>query len=1355
MSHQAKKFTLEFKRFGPSNLNSSRRSQLNELSILSPNFPENSTKQPEFINTSNENEKTQKNTIDTKKLAKNSEKQQKNITLLKNNQNQKNIFALNSHPHSLPAISRCSASCEQALPHPALTSNTSTFLNVSSHSQVAASTSTSSSSHVDTPPMVPLVSPLTSSSSILSVQNSPNEAKVAFSQLLIPVTLYASGQELYTLAMLDSGASCSFMNTSFVEQHAIKLQDKNFPNQVQLIDGSLISSGPIQKETVPIRVSIGNHSETLCFDITNLGKYPLLLGIDWLLLHNPVINWVQKSLIFSNCQCLREFTPNSVSCYFSSDILPSKYIPSCPDNFLSSPPLSIFSLSSLEVSSSLHQVPSCYSQFSILFSELASSTLPPHRPFDHKIELIPDATIPFGPIYSLSAPELECLRKYLNEMLEKGFIRVSKSPAASPLLFATKNDGGLRPCIDYRALNQVTVKNRYPLPLIHELLDRLQGATIFTKLDLRGAYNLIRIADGHEWKTAFRTRYGLFEYLVMPFGLTNAPATFQAFLNSIFTAELDIFLVIYLDDLLIFSKSSECHIKHVSIVLQKLLDNSLYLKPEKCSFHADRVEFLGYEISPNGVSMSPSKISSIREWPIPRSIKEVQAFLGFANFYRRFVPKYSHVTNPLTCLLKKDASFSWDKPQTQAFESLISVFTSSPVLCHFDASLPITLETDASDFAIGGVLSQIHPDKITRPVAFYSRKLTSAEINYDVYNKEMLAIIECIRNWRCYLEGYKFTVLTDHKNLAYFQSMKSLNRRQARWSERLSGLDFTITYQPGVMNGKADALSRRHDYATSEGEIPTPLSSLILKPESIKTVSELCTASKQNFTVLPSNLADVNMPNDLYFRRIVELLPQDFLFKEFRMYEKSHSDIPQNYSRIFPHLKIKYNALFFKEFLYVPDDTSLKNDLCFSAHDSPVGGHFGQEKTYRLLSRKFWFPKMRDYVIDYVSHCDTCQRIKDSRHSPYGLLQPLPIPEGPWKSVSMDFIVKLPLSYGFDSILVVVDRFSKMAHFIACNEAISSLGLALLYFNNVFKLHGLPHEIISDRGPVFVSKFWTELLKVLGTKAKHSSAFHPQTDGQTERVNSVLEQYLRGYVNMQQDNWSQLLCMAEFSYNNSVHSSIKCSPFFANFGYDLRFDPQLDVPVSSPAAIGNAQKLHEIHDMLKINLSNSQKAAEKYYNLKRKNIAPFMIGDFVWLLSRNIRTDAPCKKLSHRRLGPFKITSVISPVAYRLELPPDTRIHNVFHISLLEKYKVPRIPSPLPSSPTLQADTLYEIAAFLDSRLRNGKVEYYVDWSGYGPEDRTWMVLDDPNKFSDLLTFHQNFPTKPVDTRLRLSGASA
>ena len=1310
-------------------------------------------------------QKTEKNLIDTKKLTENTQKQQKNILFSKNNQNQKNLFALNSFRHPQSSFSHSPVSSEQFMQKPAIP-------NVSSPSSLVPSSISSSSSaslvadnsgilktsippsitHVDTPRILSQFPPLTSHSSILSVETCASEAKQDFSQLLIPITMYVSGQEIFTLAMLDSGASGSFVNESFVDRHKISTKKKSIPNEVQLIDGSLISSGPIKQETLPIRVSIGHHSETMSFDIVNLGKYPLLLGIDWLLLHNPIINWKNKSIQFSNCSCLRNFTSNSVFCYFSNDLIPSKFTQNNPENFLFVSPFSIFSLSTAVTS---YPIPPCYNQFKILFSEQASSTLPPHRPIDHKIELIPNASIPFGPIYSLSALELKCLRNYLKEMLDKGFIRISKSPAASPLLFAKKNDGDLRPCIDYRSLNAVTIKNRYPLPLIHELLDRLQGATIFTKLDLRGAYNLIRIADGHEWKTAFRTRYGLFEYLVMPFGLTNAPSTFQAFLNSIFTSELDIFLVIYLDDLLIFSKSQESHIEHVKTVLQKLRENHLFLKPEKCSFHSDRIEFLGYEISPDGLKMSPSKISSIREWPGPRNIKDVQAFLGFANFYRRFIPQYSALTNPLTSLLKKDSLFAWESSQQEAFQKLISIFTSSPVLCHFDPSLPIILETDASDFAIGGVLSQIHLDTITRPVAFYSRKLTPAEVNYDVYNKEMLAIVETIRNWRCYLEGYSFTIYTDHKNLSFFQTMKNLNRRQARWSELLSGFDFVITYHPGSLNGKADALSRRVDYAPIEGEMPTPSSSLILKSESIKIVHELCSTSKQNFTVLPSILSDVNMPRDLYFRRIVDLLPQDTLFQEFKNYEKNASVVPQKYSRIFPHLSIRYNALFFKEFLYIPDDNSLKNDICFSVHDSPVGGHFGQEKTYRLFSRKFWFPKMRDFVIDYVSHCDTCQRIKDSRHPPYGLLQPLPIPEGPWKSVSMDFIVKLPLSHGFDSILVVVDRFSKMAHFIACNEAMSSLGLALLYFNNIFKLHGLPHEIISDRGPVFVSKFWTELLKVLGTKAKHSSAFHPQTDGQTERTNSVLEQYLRGYINMQQDNWSQLLCMAEFSFNNSVHSSIKCSPFFANFGYDLRFDPLSDIPVSSPSAIVKAKNLHELHDLLKINLSHSQKAAEKYYNLKRKDLSPFSVGDLVWLLARNIKTQAPTKKLAHRRLGPYKVTAVINPVAYRLALPPEARIFNVFHISLLEKYKVPRNPSPLPSLPVLESENMYEIAAFLDSRLRNGKVEYFIDWSGYGPEDRTWIVLDDPNAFPELLEFHRRFPSKPVDPRLSLSGVSA
>lgn len=470
---------------------------------------------------------------------------------------------------------------------------------------------------------------------------------------------------------------------------------------------------------------------------------------------------------------------------------------------------------SAEYKEKLHSlVPKAYHGHLSAFSKQKADTLPPHRPYDLSIELEDGKAPPYGPLYSLSETELKALSEWLEENLSKGFIRASQSPAGAPILFVKKKDGSLRLCVDYRALNNITVKNRYPLPLIPEALDRLRSARIFTKLDLRGAYNLVRVQEGDEWKTASRTRYGHFECLVMPFGLTNAPAVFQHFMNDVFRDLLDITVLVYLDDILIYSNTSEQDEQHVKQVLARLAKHGLYAKAEKCEFSVTKTEFLGFLISADGVSMAQNKVDAVTSWPTPRKLRELQQFLGFANFYRRFIHGYSRVIAPMTRLLKKAAVFAWDGKASESFEAVKLAFTTAGFLRHFDPTKTTVIETDASDYAISGILSQYH-DKLLVPVAFMSRKMNDAERNYEIHDKELLAIVETIKVWRHYLEGCStpFTILTDHQALQYFQTSKTLTRRQARWSEVINHHKYLIKYRPGTQAGKPDALSRRPDFA--------------------------------------------------------------------------------------------------------------------------------------------------------------------------------------------------------------------------------------------------------------------------------------------------------------------------------------------------------------------------------------------------------------------------------------------------------------------------------------------------------------------------------------------------------------
>ena len=656
---------------------------------------------------------------------------------------------------------------------------------------------------------------------------------------------------------------------------------------------------------------------------------------------------------------------------------------------------------------------------------------------------------------------------------------------------------------------------------------------------------MVRVRPGDEWKTAFRTRYGLFEYTVMPFGLCNAPATFQHFMNDVFRDMLDVSVIVYLDDILIFSASEADHVRHVTEVLSRMEAHHLYAKLDKCHFHQTVVEFVGFIISGDGVKMDDRKVNTILEWQQPRSLKEVQSFLGFANFYRRFIRDYSAIARPLTALTKKGILFAWTNEAATAFAHLKAAFTTGPVLIHPDPTKPFIVETDASGFAVGCVLSQTHTDGKLHPCAFYSRTLSPAERNYDIHDKELLAVKTAFAQWRHLLAGaqHTITVYTDHKNLEYFRSTtKVLTGRLARWSRFLAAFDFVLTYRPGPQGGKPDALSRRIEYkldAASPGSPPEP----VLKPS--------------NFLVGTISSWSTDFAARLHHATSID--PLVAAVRQF-LRDPAATDVtawlsPQDAGRMRDAGAVLHHA----KAVYVPPP--LRLEILQARHDAPTAGHFGIARTFELVARDFWWPGLRQQVREFVASCETCKRAKAPRHQQFGPLQPLPTPDRPWASLSLDFITDLPPSEGHTVILVAVDRLTKMGHFIPLPALPTAEATATALVRQVFRLHGLPNDVVSDRGSQFTSKFWTRFLQLLGAQVKLSTAFHPETDGQTERLNQTLEQYLRCFVTYQQDDWVNFLPLAEFSYNNSQLASTGFTPFYANYGRHPFFDP--NTPVES------------------------------------------------------------------------------------------------------------------------------------------------------------------------------------------------
>ena len=441
-------------------------------------------------------------------------------------------------------------------------------------------------------------------------------------------------------------------------------------------------------------------------------------------------------------------------------------------------------------------------QYADVFPSVLPPGLPPSRGVDHDIELLPGAKPPVGCNYKMSYPELDELRKQLDELLANGHIQPSKSPYGAPVLFVKKKDGALRLCTDYRALNNITLKNRFPLPRVDELLDRLQGACYFSKIDLRSGYYQVPIAPADVPKTAFRTRYGHFEYLVMPFGLTNAPATFMSLMHQVFSHLLDNCVVIFLDDILIYSRTLEDHLLHLKQVLDTLRQNQLFGKLSKCSFCLPETHFLGFIVSGNGIQVDPAKVQAVTDWPVPQDLHHVRQFLGFVQFYRRFIEGLSNIASPLTHLTRKDTPFLWTPACQAAFQTLKDRLTTAPILQlpSPDPDHPFYVRTDASDFALGGELSQDqgHGRVV---LAYESRKLNAAERNYSAYDKEALAVVNAAINWRCYLEGRKVILLTDHAALMFLLRQGQIkSSRQARWMQLLQPLNIEIQHIAGKSN---------------------------------------------------------------------------------------------------------------------------------------------------------------------------------------------------------------------------------------------------------------------------------------------------------------------------------------------------------------------------------------------------------------------------------------------------------------------------------------------------------------------------------------------------------------------------
>ncbi|QRW24417.1 Retrotransposable element Tf2 protein [Rhizoctonia solani] len=1059
--------------------------------------------------------------------------------------------------------------------------------------------------------------------------------------------------------LIDSGATSLFLHPHTTELLRLPLIDLPQPRTVTMLDGSSPQAGKIWKKA-HLTFLFDGKQMTETFLICNTGSHAAILGIKWLEAHNPEIDWNSRTLSFPH-------TPPEHATIAKEEEADQK---------------------------PLEGVPSKYHQYAKVFGKEEFNKLPPHRHYNIGIELTEEGPLN-SPLYSMTDAESATLKDWLKDELKAGKIRPSKSPISSPVMFVPKKDGSRCLVVDYCCLNNRTKKNVYPLPCPDDLMAQLRGAKIFTKLDLRWGYNNVRVKEGDKWKTAFRTKYGLYKSLVMTFGLTNAPAAFQHFMNKLFKDLLDVCVIIYLDDILIYSQDDATHTKHVHEVLKRLMDNQLFCKASKCMFHVTSVEYLGIIVLDKGFSLDKLKIQAVQEWPVPTKVKEVQLFLGFANFLRRFVANFSHMARPLHNLVRKDTPWKWDTREQEAFQGLKDAITNAPVLCHADPTKPYFLETDASGAALGSILSQRQEDGRLHPLGFLLELFKGAKQNYDTHDKELLAIIRSFEYWRIFLEGTKhpITVFTDHCNLEYWKESRTFNRRHAQWHLLLAGYNFQIVYCPGKQSGKPDALSRQSDHAN----IPPAVQTMLPDP-------------------VFANIALVTPEKELQ-RQIKASLDQDESLEEILQFLQNKSKAPPSIKRAFKDYEMEAGLLFYQGQIVVPDVGTLRTDLLHIFHNSPLAGHPGRQHTLELVSRNYYWPGIRADTYWHVDSCETCQRIRKPKYASIPP-QPLELPVRPWQHVSYDMIVDLPKDGSNDSILVIVDSFTKYGIFVKCSKKLKAPKLAELFLEHVWKRHGMPEKMVSDRGRVFNNKFLKALYKRLGIDPHFSSAYHPQSNGQTERVNPSIEHFLRAYLGVNQRDWTKWLPMAEFAYNNAVHSSTGKTPFKALYGWEPTLTPS-NIPTDVPEADELAQTMEAQWKEVELAL---WQAKQRMTAGESGSLTEFKIGEEAWLDAKNVNLKTLSPKLTEQHLGPFKVTEKISDRAYRLELPPTMRIHNVFYMGLLSKVKrdnkhaFENRPPPV----TVDGEEEYEVEGITNAEERNGKWFFQVKWKGYGSKENTW-----------------------------------
>ena len=927
--------------------------------------------------------------------------------------------------------------------------------------------------------------------------------------------------------------------------------------------------------------------------------------------------------------------------------------------------------------------------------------------------------------------------KAIGDMLERGVISPSNSPWSSPIVLVRKKDGTIRFCVDYRKLNAVTRKDAYPLPRVDETLDTLAGSQWFSTLDLTSGYWQVEISEADKDKTAFCTPDGLFRFNVMPFGLCNAPATFQRLMDAVLGGLQWDQCLVYLDDIIVLGRSFESHLKALSDVLGRLERAGLRLKPAKCHLCCKKVSYLGHIVSEQGIAVDPSKTKRIATWPVPESTREVQQFMGLANYYRRFIQDFATLARPLHQLTEKGASFRWMPDCEHAFCELKRRLTSAPILVFPDFSKPFILDTDASATGLGAVLSQVGDDGREHVVAFGSRALSKPERQYCVTRRELLAVVHFLQHFRPYLLGHQFQLRTDHGSLMWLRNFREPEGQMARWLERMQEYDFTVVHRPGRKHCNADALSRMpcrqcgrdsHMHlpiSTVQPVVECTASELGRHQRSDKVLKILLQAKEAGERPPPGALQHCSMEDQRLLQLWDQLVVEDgVLYRQYSNGDASPSVILQ---------------------LVVPQAD--REEIIRQMHGGDTGGHLGVEKTVHKVKERYYWPGHWNDVKLFCKTCTACNTRKGTTPRPRAHLQSVQAGY-PMQLVAMDIVGPFPESEsGNKYILVVSDYFTKWveAYGIANQEA-STIAQTLV--DEFFCRFSPPRQLHSDQGRQFESQVIAQICKLLGIVKSRTSPYHPQSDGQVERFNRTLLDMLATSAKDHPWSWEHHLRKVCFAYNTSVHSTTGFTPFYLLFGrqavlpVDLMFSPvQKSVTPSEYAAHLKYSLANAYEHVRKCTGAQQQRQKELYD--RRVHGQLHDIGELVWLHQSAVPRGSS-KKLYHPWTGPYRVLKRLSDANYRIQHIEHPRKRMVVHFDRLKSCHSPamaeegnQVPSiPLDedgiSSPTpLPGTTLDIIQDELEDTTGGATEQHHASTTSgvTGPHNTQDAVPDTPRRY--------------------------